>query len=102
STLALDLNALQDSDPQWRERFSLILSNFGALNCVQDLRALVQQLSAWIRPDGVVALTFMGRFCAWESAYFLSRGDRAGLRRWRGRTQARVAGRHIDVRYWSV
>jgi len=102
STLALDLNGDEESGPQWHHRFDMILSNFGALNCVDDLAALGRKMQTWIAPGGVIALVFMGRFCAWESVYYLLHADITGLRRWRGMAQARIGGREFAIRYWSV
>ena len=37
---------------------------------------LGRKLKDWVKPGGVVALIFMGRFCAWETAYYLARSMR--------------------------
>src|SRR6185503_10363451 len=102
SVLALDLNGAVAPDPLSPKRFDLILSNFGALNCVDDIAVLAARLQGWSKPGGVVALNFMGRFCAWESAYYGLRANSAALRRLRGRARARVGGRDIHIRYWSI
>ena len=65
-TLRLDLNAPEDAEPPTGHPFDLVISNFGAINCVDDLSALGRKLVNWVKPGGVVALIFMGRFCAWE------------------------------------
>jgi len=102
ATTILDLNGLESADPQFVRPFDLVLSNFGAINCIEDLDALGRRLRHWVARDGVVALTFMGRFCAWESAYYLLHGDSAAMRRWRGRAVASLGGSPVDVRYWAV
>ncbi len=102
TTTLLDLNAPESADPQFARPFNLVLSNFGAINCMEDLDALGRRLRRWVARDGVVALTFMGRFCAWESAYYLLRGNSAAMRRWRGRAVALVGGNPVEVRYWAV
>jgi len=102
ATTILDLNAPECADPQFARPFDLVLSNFGAINCIEDLDALGRRLRHWVARDGVVALTFMGRFCAWESAYYLLRGNSAAVRRWRGRALASVGGNPVEVRYWAV
>lgn len=48
------------------------ISNFGALNCVPDLKAAASSLSQLIRPGGYLAICVMGAFCLWESVYFLA------------------------------
>ncbi len=101
-TMCIDLNASVDAEPPAGRPFDLVLSNFGAINCVDDLPALGRKLGAWLKPGGVVALVFMGRFCAWESAYYLTRFDARAARRWRGRSRATVGTQSVDVRYWST
>ncbi|HEY2019099.1 MAG TPA: methyltransferase domain-containing protein [Bryobacteraceae bacterium] len=49
------------------------ISNFGALNCVADLRAVARDLAHLVRPGGRVAICTIGRFCAWETLYYSAR-----------------------------
>ncbi len=66
--------------------YDLVFSNFGALNCVEDIPAL--ELDALVRPGGLLAICIMGRFCLWESTHYLLRGNVAkAKRRWKGRAQ---------------
>jgi ubiquinone/menaquinone biosynthesis C-methylase UbiE len=75
--------------------FDGAISNFGALNCVEDLPAVARSLSDLIRPGGHVAICLMGRFCAWETLYYAVRLQWSkACRRWRG---ARYQG--ITVHY---
>jgi 2-polyprenyl-3-methyl-5-hydroxy-6-metoxy-1,4-benzoquinol methylase len=95
----LDLNVPPSAPPG--HPFDLVISNFGAINCVHDLSALGRTLAGWMKPGGVLALVSMGRFCAWESAYYVARLDRRATRRWQGRAQARVGHEIVNIRYWS-
>ena len=101
-TVCLDLNAPADAKPPAGQPFDLILSNFGAINCVDDLGTLGRKLGDWLKPGGVGALIFMGRFCAWETAYYLARFDARAVRRWKGRARATVGNQSVDVRYWPM
>jgi SAM-dependent methyltransferase len=65
------------------------ISNFGALNCVEDLAPVARALADLVRPGGYLAICMMGRFCAWEMLYY-----KKAFRRWGGR-----AG---DIRYPTV
>ena len=66
------------------DTFHAVLSNFGALNCVEDLESLGEPLARLIRPGGYMAICIIGRFCAWETAWALLRGQPAkAFRRWR-------------------
>src|SRR5690349_17458420 len=99
-TMRLDLNAPFAATPV-AQSFDLVMSNFGAINCVDDLPLLGRKLAAWVKPGGTLALIFMGRFCAWETAYYVARFDRKAVRRWSGRALASVGRDTVDVRYWS-
>jgi SAM-dependent methyltransferase len=67
--------------------FDLVLSNFGALNCIRDLARLRKPLAQMIRSGGHLAVCLMGRFCLWESGYYGLKGSfRKAARRWSGET----------------
>jgi ubiquinone/menaquinone biosynthesis C-methylase UbiE len=71
------------------DRFDGALSNFGALNCVEDLAAVSRMLGALIRPGGRLAICTMGRFCAWELLYYCVRLNfRKAFRRLTGSAEA--------------
>lgn len=67
---AEDIEQLSGQGP-----FDLIFSNFGGLNCVSpdDLRRLVDKLAKLLSPNGRLVFIIMGRFCPWESMYFLAK-----------------------------
>ncbi len=81
-----------------------VLSNFGGLNCVQDLNRLVCNLERLVKFGGNVVLCYMGPFCAWETANYLLRGEpRKAMRRWKRRdVAARVGQGSFLVNYPSV
>ena len=83
------------------ECFDGVISNFGALNCVSDLRALSGHLAALVRPGGYLAVCIMGRFCLWETAWYLLRGKpRKASRRWRAErvtSSFRVRIHHFSI-----
>jgi ubiquinone/menaquinone biosynthesis C-methylase UbiE len=74
--------------------FDGVLSNFGALNCVQDLAVLREPLARMTRRDGWLAICVMSRFCAWETFWYLLRGDLTrATRRWSSETSSTLAQR---------
>src|ERR1035441_707880 len=75
--------------------FDGAISNFGALNCVEDLAGVARALGALVRPGGYVAICTMGRFCVWETLYY-------GLRLDFKRALRRLAGRAGEIRYPTV
>ena len=46
--------------------FDAAFSNFGPLNCVEDLPAVARQLHEVLRPGGVLVASVIGRVCPWE------------------------------------
>jgi ubiquinone/menaquinone biosynthesis C-methylase UbiE len=62
--------------------FDGALSNFGGLNCVEDLRPVAGNLARLLRPGARAVLCMMSRCVAWEVAVFAIRGrPREGFRR---------------------
>jgi SAM-dependent methyltransferase len=83
--------------------FDGVFSNFSGLNCVGDLASVAHQLSGRLTLGAPLLLCFSTRYCLWEIAYFLLRGDtRKAFRRWRGVSQACVDGLEFPVYYLSV
>lgn len=81
-------------------RYDAIWSNFGALNCVADLRPLLGNAADRMHDNGILALVIMGRFCLWETLGFGLRGDfDRARRRWRGRSGFSTNGAGMDVWY---
>jgi SAM-dependent methyltransferase len=76
-------------------QFDGAISNFGALNCVEDLAGVARALGASVRPGGYVAICTMGRSCVWETLYY-------GLRLDFKRALRRLAGRAGEIRYPTV
>lgn len=66
--------------------FDGVIANFGVLNCLSppELPPIFESLGSHCRPGAVWVGVTMGRFCAWESAWYGVRGDfRRALRRMR-------------------
>lgn len=56
-------------------QFDLIFSNFSGLNCVlpENLPQVAQQLHRLLKPGGHLAAVIFGKYCLWETAYYLSK-----------------------------
>ncbi|MEW6321773.1 MAG: class I SAM-dependent methyltransferase [Acidobacteriota bacterium] len=78
------------------EGFDVLVSNFGALNCVECLAPLGRLAASHLRPGGAVLIGLMGRWCAWEVMYFSATGRR-GLARRRRTTPALVPVAGVEV-----
>jgi SAM-dependent methyltransferase len=85
--------------------FDGAFSNFGALNCVPDLRGVASDLGRMLRPGATMLLCMMGPCCWWEIAWYLARGKpRKAFRRLRrgGVTACVADGPPVHVRYPKV
>jgi SAM-dependent methyltransferase len=54
--------------------FDGMLSNFGGLNCVSDLKSAACALAGRLRPGATAILCIMGPHVPWEWLWFLARG----------------------------
>ena len=96
------LDALADSN--LRPRFDGIVSNFGALNCVEQLAPLGALGHKYLRPGGVMLVTLMSRHCAFEMLYFFAtrRRQLATRRGGEGAVAVRVAGVDVPTFYHRI
>ncbi|MFZ0589266.1 MAG: class I SAM-dependent methyltransferase [Bryobacteraceae bacterium] len=80
-------------------RLDGVLSNFGALNCVELLGPVASSLARMVRPGGHLALCFLGDVCLWEICFHLSYAKPGkAFRRLRGRADSSIG---TDVFYPS-
>lgn len=86
-----------------RERFDGAYSNFGPLNCIDDLTRTSAELGALMAPGSRCLFTVIGRVCPWEVAHYVRarRWRRAFVRFTRGQTPVGMAGGTIWTRYYS-
>ena len=92
---AEDIGSFADANGQ----FDGALSNFGGLNCVDDLSVVADGLARAVRPGGVVVLCIMGPLVPWEWVWYLLHAQPSkAVRRLHRTTQ----WRGITIRYPSV
>jgi SAM-dependent methyltransferase len=86
------------------DEFDGVLSNFGGLNCVSDLRPLATVLAKSIKPGGHLIIVVMGRWCAWEILWHLLhlQPRRAFRRLARKGAEGRIGIQKIRVWYPSA
>ncbi len=98
----IDLIHWQPSDLPADFQARLVFSNFGALNCVRDLRPVFRTAWECLEDGGHLAVSLMGRFCLSESVFFGVRGQFAkASRRWNGESRYRAGGGDYPVWYHS-
>jgi cyclopropane fatty-acyl-phospholipid synthase-like methyltransferase len=87
------------------ELFDGAFSNFGVLNCVEDLGRFARDLAQRLKPGASVVLCWMGPCCLWEIGWYLVHGNRkkAFRRLQRDGVTAKIAdGAFVRVHYPSV
>jgi SAM-dependent methyltransferase len=85
--------------------FDGAFSNFGALNCVRDLRQIVESFAILLKPGATALLCWMGPCCLWEIVWYVAhRKPGKAFRRFpRGGVTARLAeGATVRVHYPSA
>jgi SAM-dependent methyltransferase len=107
-TKAVDLRVLAAENLaaiQQEPLFDGIFSNFGALNCVEDLYVVGENLGRLLKPGGTALLCFLGRSCFWEVLWYLLKAKpRKAFRRWQsaGDTAELAPESRVHVRYYGV
>lgn len=78
-------------------------SNFGALNCLPELRTVSSALAAKLKPGGRLVAVVMGRYCPWEFGLYTLRGNwqRARLRLEPGVLPVPLNGEIVWTRYYT-
>jgi ubiquinone/menaquinone biosynthesis C-methylase UbiE len=101
-SVQLRLLAAEDISSLGGRPFDGAFSNFGAVNCVEDVAKLAIDLAVLLRPGATVVLCLMGPLCVWETVWYLLHGNVAkAFRRFHQQgTEARLAdGTVFRVKY---
>ena len=99
------LAAEEIGELQGGDLFDGAFSNFGALNCVRDMRSLARDIASLLRPGSTVLLCLMGPCCLWEIFWYLAQAapSKAFRRLRREGSIARLSGAaSVHVYYPSV
>jgi ubiquinone/menaquinone biosynthesis C-methylase UbiE len=92
------------ADIQREGPFDGVFSNFGALNCVEDLHAVGEDIGRLLKPGGTALMCFLGQSCLWEVGWYLLKANpHKAFRRWRGSNTAQLAsGSNFQVSYYGI
>ena len=83
--------------------YDLIFSNFAGLNCTGELDVVLASLNNLLKPDGVVTLVILPKFCLWEFLLLFKGHAKTAFRRFfsrNGRT-AHVEGVYFKCWYYN-
>lgn len=97
---AEEVSSLRDVGP-----FDGAFSNFGAVNCIEDMAKLASDLELLLKPRANLLLCLMGPMCLWETAwyFFHAKFAKAFRRFHRAGVEAQLAeGAVFHVHYPSV
>lgn len=81
------------------QTFDGVLSNFGAVNCVSNLPAVVADVAARLRPGAPLVWVVMGRYVPWEWLWYLLQGSWS--KAWRRLHRGGVSWRGMNILYPS-
>jgi ubiquinone/menaquinone biosynthesis C-methylase UbiE len=86
------------------ERFDLVISNFGGLNCIdeKEMSKLSEVLCNLVTEDGKLLLVVLSRFCLWEIIYYSLKGRfSTAFRRFKPSVAFKVDKHRMDIYYYS-
>ena len=72
-----ELKKLQNKGP-----YDLIFSNFAGLNCTDKLSRVLSSFHSLLKPQGVITLVILPKFCLWENLLMLKGKFKTATRRW--------------------
>ena len=88
-----ELQGLKNKGP-----YDLIFSNFAGLNCTGDLDKVLQSFSPLLKPNGIVTLVILPKFCLWESLLFVKGDFKTAFRRF---FSSKGVKAHIEGEYFT-
>ena len=93
-----DLYNLENRGP-----FDMIFSDFGGLNCTDQLDKVLASFSPLLKPGGIVTLVIIPKFCLWETLLLFKGQFKTAFRRFlarKGRT-AHIEGVYFKCWYYN-
>lgn len=86
-----------------QRNFDYVFSNFGGLNCIEELSAVTKHLKPLLKNDAYVTWVVMPPFSAWEFLSVLNGSPSTAFRRLKkGGTIAHLEGEHFQTYYHSL
>lgn len=82
--------------------FDVVFSNFGGLNCIEDLSPVVEGVKKNLKNGGLVTLVVMPKVCPWEMVLALKGNFKIAFRRFNtGGAQSHLEGEYFKTFYFS-
>jgi len=84
------------------KKFNYVFSNFGGLNCIPDLKAVIQHLPDLLIPGAYVTFVIMPPVCPWELSFVLKGNLRQAFRRFSKKgSLAHLEGEYFQTYYFT-
>jgi len=85
------------------EKFDYVFSNFGGLNCIQDLSSVTRNLTTLLHPGAFVTFVIMPPVSIWELAWILKGNPSQAFRRLhKNGVKAHLEGEVFETYYHSL
>ncbi len=83
-------------------KFDFVFSDFGGLNCAEDLAGVMRDLPRLLNQGACLTLVIMPRICLWELSWVLKGQFKKAFRRLSGKTMAHLEGEFFVTYYYSL
>ena len=100
--LTLQLCSFERLDSINNQKFDYVFSNFGGLNCCQDLEHVTRLLPDLLNHQGLITWVIMPPVCLWELAWALQGKAEAFRRLKKNGTIAHLEGEYFSTYYHSL
>lgn len=93
----------EELDKVEAKNFDFIFSNFGGLNCTNNLSKVARHFNALLKPGGYATMVIMPPVCLWEWLWiFKGHGKKAFRRLNKNGSMAHLEGEYFLTYYFSV
>ncbi len=83
-------------------KFDFVFSNFGGLNCADDLTKVAHELPRLLNPGAYLTWVIMPPVCPWELSWILKGQFKKAFRRLKGKTTAHLESEFFTTYYHSL
>jgi ubiquinone/menaquinone biosynthesis C-methylase UbiE len=86
-----------------RGPYDIIFSNFAGLNCTDDLDKVLESFNGLLKPNGIVTLVILPKFCLWETLMIFKGKFRTASRRFfsSNGSKAHIEGTYFKCWYYN-
>ncbi len=83
-------------------QFDHLFSNYGGLNCAEDITSVIKQADAYLKPGGMAHFVFIAPVCLWEWATLFKGKYKFAFRRLTKKgVKSHLEGHYFDTYYYS-